>query len=145
MTREFFPAHKHLDHHKICYRLSPSWLKFQENLFQNGERFSRKVFVGGLPPDIDEGQQCFWKPLFWSSSFVYFFVLHRESHYAVKSHGIDVCWHLSLLTITPHFYIWGERNTMYDMFPWPRSKAFSCRRDHCFLQTFWTPGCGLAA
>jgi hypothetical protein len=21
----------------------------------NGERFSRKVFVGGLPPDIDEG------------------------------------------------------------------------------------------
>ena len=22
---------------------------------QNGERFSRKVFVGGLPPDIDEG------------------------------------------------------------------------------------------
>ena len=22
----------------------------------NTERFSRKVFVGGLPPDIDEGQ-----------------------------------------------------------------------------------------
>lgn len=22
----------------------------------NGERFSRKVFVGGLPPDIDEGK-----------------------------------------------------------------------------------------
>lgn len=22
----------------------------------NGERFSRKVFVGGLPPDIDEGE-----------------------------------------------------------------------------------------
>lgn len=23
----------------------------------NGERFSRKVFVGGLPPDIDEGKK----------------------------------------------------------------------------------------
>lgn len=23
----------------------------------NGERFSRKVFVGGLPPDIDEGEK----------------------------------------------------------------------------------------
>ena len=23
----------------------------------NGERFSRKVFVGGLPPDIDEGEE----------------------------------------------------------------------------------------
>ena len=29
--------------------------------FQNGERFSRKVFVGGLPPDIDEGQQSIWQ------------------------------------------------------------------------------------
>lgn len=25
----------------------------------NGERFSRKVFVGGLPPDIDEGKSKF--------------------------------------------------------------------------------------
>ena len=25
----------------------------------NGERFSRKVFVGGLPPDIDEGEGNF--------------------------------------------------------------------------------------
>lgn len=25
----------------------------------NGERFSRKVFVGGLPPDIDEGESTF--------------------------------------------------------------------------------------
>lgn len=24
----------------------------------NGERFSRKVFVGGLPPDIDEGESA---------------------------------------------------------------------------------------
>ena len=24
------------------------------------ERFSRKVFVGGLPPDIDEGKVCGW-------------------------------------------------------------------------------------
>lgn len=24
---------------------------------ETGERFSRKVFVGGLPPDIDEGMQ----------------------------------------------------------------------------------------
>ena len=23
-----------------------------------GERYSRKVFVGGLPPDIDEGKSC---------------------------------------------------------------------------------------
>lgn len=23
---------------------------------EGGERFSRKVFVGGLPPDIDEGK-----------------------------------------------------------------------------------------
>lgn len=23
---------------------------------EHGERFSRKVFVGGLPPDIDEGK-----------------------------------------------------------------------------------------
>lgn len=23
---------------------------------EHGERFSRKVFVGGLPPDIDEGR-----------------------------------------------------------------------------------------
>lgn len=30
---------------------------------QNGERierFSRKVFVGGLPPDIDEGELLDW-------------------------------------------------------------------------------------
>ena len=31
----------------------------------SSERFSRKVFVGGLPPDIDEGKctllQCMWK------------------------------------------------------------------------------------
>ena len=26
------------------------------NFPQNGERFSRKVFVGGLPPDIDEDE-----------------------------------------------------------------------------------------
>lgn len=26
----------------------------------NGERFSRKVFVGGLPPDIDEGKFFFF-------------------------------------------------------------------------------------
>ena len=26
---------------------------------ESGERYSRKVFVGGLPPDIDEGIVCF--------------------------------------------------------------------------------------
>lgn len=26
---------------------------------ETGERFSRKVFVGGLPPDIDEGTSLF--------------------------------------------------------------------------------------
>ena len=26
-----------------------------------GERYSRKVFVGGLPPDIDEGKSCLLK------------------------------------------------------------------------------------
>ena len=25
---------------------------------ENGERYSRKVFVGGLPPDIDEGEDA---------------------------------------------------------------------------------------
>lgn len=27
---------------------------------ETGERFSRKVFVGGLPPDIDEGKAVCW-------------------------------------------------------------------------------------
>lgn len=27
------------------------------------ERYSRKVFVGGLPPDIDEGKDWLWLPV----------------------------------------------------------------------------------
>ena len=47
---------------KICHK----------NL-QNGERFSRKVFVGGLPPDIDEGifSQYFILDLnLWNSVYI---------------------------------------------------------------------------
>ena len=29
-----------------------------QNYDSDRERFSRKVFVGGLPPDIDEGEAC---------------------------------------------------------------------------------------
>lgn len=36
-------------------RVSPS---SQSGVGDRVERFSRKVFVGGLPPDIDEGNQC---------------------------------------------------------------------------------------
>lgn len=35
---------------------SPSRSSPRSQGSENGERFSRKVFVGGLPPDIDEGQ-----------------------------------------------------------------------------------------
>ena len=34
---------------------SPSRSSPRSQNSDNGERFSRKVFVGGLPPDIDEG------------------------------------------------------------------------------------------
>ena len=34
---------------------SPSRSSPRSQGSENGERFSRKVFVGGLPPDIDEG------------------------------------------------------------------------------------------
>jgi len=39
---------------------SPSQLSPASHLAQAqfGEHFSRKVFVGGLPPDIDEGTYC---------------------------------------------------------------------------------------
>ena len=45
---------------------------YHKNL-QNGERFSRKVFVGGLPPDIDEGifSQYFILDLnLWNSVYI---------------------------------------------------------------------------
>ena len=35
---------------------SPSRSSPRSQGSENGERFSRKVFVGGLPPDIDEGK-----------------------------------------------------------------------------------------
>ena len=35
---------------------SPSRSSPRSQASDNGERFSRKVFVGGLPPDIDEGE-----------------------------------------------------------------------------------------
>jgi hypothetical protein len=44
------------------------WLSVQLTLFrhfqtesgaESNERYSRKVFVGGLPPDIDEGKQAY--------------------------------------------------------------------------------------
>jgi hypothetical protein len=40
---------------------SPARSSPHSNNSDNGERFSRKVFVGGLPPDIDEGMSCFEK------------------------------------------------------------------------------------
>lgn len=40
---------------------------------ESGERYSRKVFVGGLPPDIDEGNQGARQWLFFS--FVSFFFI----------------------------------------------------------------------
>lgn len=39
---------------------SPSRSSPQSQGSDSGERFSRKVFVGGLPPDIDEGNYFFF-------------------------------------------------------------------------------------
>lgn len=42
---------------------SPSRSSPRSQGSENGERFSRKVFVGGLPPDIDEGES--WVATVW--------------------------------------------------------------------------------
>lgn len=43
----------------------------------SGERYSRKVFVGGLPPDIDEGKLCFPIIKLNSLYFVAFNILNK--------------------------------------------------------------------
>lgn len=46
---------------------------------ESGERYSRKVFVGGLPPDIDEGAYPMSKKLLYSHPILYLIeILQRK-------------------------------------------------------------------
>lgn len=50
---------------------SPSRSSPHSQNSESNERFSRKVFVGGLPPDIDEGTIVI--EIFFSFSYEFFF------------------------------------------------------------------------
>ncbi|XP_062533154.1 translational regulator orb2-like [Armigeres subalbatus] len=56
-------SHQHHQHHHHHHQLtalggSPARSSPHSNGSESTERFSRKVFVGGLPPDIDEGHHA---------------------------------------------------------------------------------------